>query len=48
MKKIEKISDRIILQGLGEVLEEKDKIWAKGNLKKETIFLLKNYQKSLN
>ena len=48
VKKIEKISDRIILQGLGEVLEDKDKIWAKDNLKKETIFLLKNYQKSLN
>lgn len=48
VKKIEKINDRIILQGLGEVLEEKDKIWAKSNLKKETIFLLKNYQKSLS
>lgn len=47
VEKIEKISDRMILQGLGEVLGEKDKIWAKKNLKKETIFLLKNYQKSL-
>ncbi|MCK5510293.1 nucleotidyl transferase AbiEii/AbiGii toxin family protein [Candidatus Parcubacteria bacterium] len=48
VKKIEKISDRMILRGLGEVLENKDKIWAKENLKKETTFLLKNYQKSLN
>ena len=48
IKKIKKISDRTILQGLGEVLEEKDKIWVKENLKKETIFLLKNYQKSLS
>ncbi|MEA2088254.1 MAG: nucleotidyl transferase AbiEii/AbiGii toxin family protein [Patescibacteria group bacterium] len=47
VKKLEKISDRMILQGLGEVLKDKDKIWAKENLKKETIFLLKNYQKSL-
>ena len=48
VRKIEKISDRMILQGLGEVLEEKDKVWAKNNLKKETTFLLKNYQKSLS
>ncbi len=47
IKKTEKISDRMILQGLGEVLEEKDKIWAKENLKKETLFILKNYQKIL-
>lgn len=48
VKKVEKINDRAILQGLGEVLEDKDKIWAKNNLKKETVFLLKNYQKTLN
>ena len=47
-RKLEKINDRAILQGLGEVLEEKDKMWAKDNLKKETTFLLKNYQKSLS
>ena len=34
VKKLEKISDRIILQGLGEVLKDKDKIWAKYNFKK--------------
>jgi predicted nucleotidyltransferase component of viral defense system len=48
VKKIEKINDKVILQGLGEVLEEKEKVWARNNLKKETIFLLKNYQKTLN
>lgn len=43
VKMLEKIEDKKILQGLGEVLEEKEKRWAKDNLKKETIFLLKNY-----
>lgn len=40
---LEKIEERKILHGLGEVLSEKEKEWAKSNLKKETIFLLKNY-----
>jgi len=40
---VEKINNRDILQGLGEVLSEKDKNWAKKNLKQETLFLLKNY-----
>jgi predicted nucleotidyltransferase component of viral defense system len=44
---IEKIRDNRILQGLGEFLDEKEKIWAKNNLRKETIFLLKNYQFAL-
>lgn len=43
VKMLEKIEDKKILQGLGEVLEEKEKRWARDNLKKETIFLLKNY-----
>lgn len=47
IEKLEKMDNKNILQGLGEVLEEKEKIWAKNNLKKEVIFLLKNYQKSL-
>ena len=41
---LEKISEKEILQGLGEVLEEKEKRWAKENLKKETLFLLRNYR----
>lgn len=44
VKKIKEINERAILQGLGEVLEEKDKIWVKNNLKKEVIFLLRSYR----
>ncbi len=40
---IEKIDQRNILQGLGEVLSDKDKEWARENLKQETLFLLKSY-----
>lgn len=47
IKTIEKISDNIILKGLGEVLEEKEKIWARANLKKEVLFALRNYLESL-
>jgi len=43
VKKIKEINERAILQGLGEVLDEKDKIWVKNNLKKEVIFLLRSY-----
>lgn len=42
---IGKIKDNQILQGLGELLNEKEKIWVKNNLRQETIFLLKNYGK---
>lgn len=38
---LEKMSDRGILAGMGELLDEKQKIWAKANLRKDTIFLLK-------
>lgn len=41
---IEKIKDNEILQGLGELLNEKEKIWVKKNLRKDVIFHLKNYQ----
>ncbi|OGI76570.1 hypothetical protein A3C57_03190 [Candidatus Nomurabacteria bacterium RIFCSPHIGHO2_02_FULL_33_12] len=45
---IEGIKDNEILQGLAELLyTEKDKMWAKTNLRKEVIFLLKNYQLAL-
>lgn len=40
---IEKIKDNQIMNGLGEVVgSEKEKIWIKNNLKKETIFMLKS------
>ncbi|OGC25282.1 hypothetical protein A2291_03700 [candidate division WOR-1 bacterium RIFOXYB2_FULL_42_35] len=40
---IEKIKDNQILQGLGELLNEKEKAWVKNHLKTEVIFMLKNY-----
>lgn len=41
---VEKIKENQILQGLGELLDEKQKQWVKKNLKKETLLLLKNYE----
>jgi hypothetical protein len=38
---LEKMSDRGILAGLGELLNEKQKAWVKTKLKSEIIFLLK-------
>lgn len=38
---LEKKGDRNILSGMGELLDPKQKAWAKTNLRKDTIFLLK-------
>ncbi|MDD4995591.1 MAG: nucleotidyl transferase AbiEii/AbiGii toxin family protein [Patescibacteria group bacterium] len=38
---LEKVSDRNILSGMGELLDEKQKAWVKSKLRAETIFLLK-------
>lgn len=38
---LEDKSDKNILSGVGELLNPKQKIWVKDNLRKETIFLLK-------
>jgi predicted nucleotidyltransferase component of viral defense system len=38
---LEKISDRTILAGMGELLDVKQKAWAKAKLKTETLFFLK-------
>jgi len=38
---VESLSDHNILSGMGELLDEKQKAWAKTNLKKDTVFLLK-------
>jgi predicted nucleotidyltransferase component of viral defense system len=38
---LEKLPDRGILAGMGELLDEKQKIWAKEKLRTETIFQLK-------
>lgn len=41
IKKLEKVSDRAILSGMGEFLDAKQKAWAKAKLKTEALFLLK-------
>ena len=38
---LEKFDDKDILAGMGEFLTEKQKAWAKANLKKDVLFLLK-------
>lgn len=38
---LEKINNKNILAGLGELLNEKQKYWVKENLKNDTLFLLK-------
>ncbi|MEK7061557.1 MAG: nucleotidyl transferase AbiEii/AbiGii toxin family protein [Patescibacteria group bacterium] len=47
IKILEKMPERHILSGMGELLDSKLKIWAKDNLKKETIFQLKLLLESL-
>ena len=45
---IESVKDNEILRGLAELLpDEKAKAWVKMHLRKEAIFLLKNYQSVL-
>lgn len=38
---LENFEDRKILEGMGEVLDEKQKVWTKKNLKTDVLFLLK-------
>lgn len=38
---VEKLNERRLLSGVGELLDEKQKTWAKANLKKDVLFLLK-------
>jgi hypothetical protein len=45
---IEKIKDNQILQGLGELLDEKQKEWVRLSLRQETVSLLKNYAVAMN
>lgn len=40
---IERVGDKQILQGLGELLGEKEKAWVKTHLRKDVVFLLNNY-----
>lgn len=47
LEKVENIKPNQTLQGLGELLDSKQKMWAKENLIKDAIFMLKLYQKNL-
>lgn len=40
---VEKIKSNQILQGLGELLTPKEKLWVKNHLISDTVFMLKNY-----
>jgi len=42
--KLEKLPDRTILAGMGELLDAKQKAWAKTKLRSEVVFLLKVLQ----
>lgn len=44
---VEKIKDNQVLDGLGELLNAKEKDWVRKNLKTEAVFQLKNYQASM-
>ncbi|MBU4284893.1 nucleotidyl transferase AbiEii/AbiGii toxin family protein [Patescibacteria group bacterium] len=41
IKALEKLDNKNILAGMGELLDKKQKIWAKTNLKKDVLFLLR-------
>ncbi|MEJ2568717.1 MAG: nucleotidyl transferase AbiEii/AbiGii toxin family protein [candidate division WOR-3 bacterium] len=43
IKAAKRINEMYILQGLGEIPDKEQKNWAKNNLKKDLIFLMKNY-----
>lgn len=47
LKKYGEIKDNQILQGPGKLLSEKEKAWVKNHLRKEAVFLLKNYMSVL-
>jgi len=43
VKFVEKVDNKQILHGLGELVDEKQKYWMRENLKKEVLFFLKFY-----
>lgn len=43
LKAVEKLNEKYLLQGLGEILEEKQKRWVRKELKKELLFLMRYY-----
>ncbi|MFH1129233.1 MAG: hypothetical protein V1686_00640 [Patescibacteria group bacterium] len=46
IKALEKFNNKDILAGMGELLTEKQKDWARTKLRTETIFLLKAWLES--
>lgn len=44
---VKAVKDNEILHGLGELVSEKQKVFIKNDLRKEAVFLLKNYQSVL-
>ena len=46
IEKLEKINEKYLLQGMGEVLEESQKEWVKNELKDELLFLFRYYLKN--
>ena len=44
IKKVREIDQRQILQGLGELLDEKQKVWVTEKLINETVFYLRDYR----
>lgn len=48
IKFLDKYNDKYILQGIGELIDEKQKIWIKNKLKSEVLFLLKLRLKEYN
>lgn len=46
IEQVKSINETYILQGLGEVLDAKQKKWVKRSLKKDLIFLMQNYLES--
>lgn len=44
---LDKFDDHNILDGMGELLTPKQKDWARNNLKKEAVFMLKSYAFSI-
>jgi len=46
LRAVQKVNNKQILQGLGELIDEKQKKWVKENLKKELIFYLEFYLKN--
>lgn len=47
INKTKEIKSKQLLQGLGELLDEKQKYWVKNKLKDETVFLLNLYLKQI-